>query len=159
MDNQSLTHSANYQFILSHPETNNITFFVQGFTGLGFQFQEVNTPWFGQNVKRPGDVINFNNITLEVVMDEKFKALEDIHTIMKKSRDIYNGKNKIDWNNSYTGILNLISSKNNPVLQITFDKCWILDISDLTFDSKINEDQPVITTISLVHDGYEIKRF
>lgn len=157
MHNPNVTQASNFLFVMSN-ETKHIQFFVQEFSGLGISFNEVdNQTYMGQRIKRPGDLLTFNDITLTVIIDEDLDVLEEAYNFMAAGglKDVVT--NELNWNNLFTGFLHLSTNRNNFKKTIKFDNCWIRELGDLNFQSTQGEVSPMITSIIIAFDAYTIE--
>lgn len=155
MSNTNVTQSSNFIFSLTSNKLKQLDFYVTEFTGLGLSFTEV-TPnaYMGQIIKRPGDTITFNDITLQVVVDEDYEVLQEIYDSIMSVKNI--AENTIDWNQTFGGILYAASNRNNFKKKIEFTNCWIKDVGDLILTTTQTTADPVILTVTLAFDSYEI---
>ena len=155
MNNPNISQAANFLFVMSN-DIKHLQFFVQEFSGLGISFSEVdNQTYFGQRIKRAGDVLTFNDISLTVMVDEDLNILEDAYNFMAKGLKNVE-KNEINWNNIFTGVLHLSTNRNNYHKTITFENCWIRELGDINFSTTQGEVSPITTQVTIAFDAYDI---
>lgn len=156
MLNTNLTHGANFIFTMSSEKLQAVTFFVTEFTGLGMQFSELTQQqWQGQTIKRPGNTLTFNDVVLQVLMDEDYETLQEIYNVMAVTQNNFE-KNQSFWNTNFTGILYGATNRNNFKKKIEFHNCWFKDMTDVVFSAALTEDTPILINVTLAFDSYEI---
>lgn len=157
MLNTNATHGANFIFTVSSNKLKTAEFFVNEFTGLGMSFTEVVPHLYqGQQVKRPGDLLTFNDISLTIIMDEEYATLQEIYDFMAVTTKDVNS-NTLEWNSNFTGLLYAATNRNNFKKKIEFKNCWFKDMNDVVFSTSLTEDTPVLITVTLAYDSYSIQ--
>lgn len=157
MLNTNATHGANFIFTMSSNKLQTASFFVNEFTGLGMSFSEI-VPhlWQGQQVKRPGDLLTFNDMSLTILMDEDYGTLQEIYDFMAvTTKDMES--NNLEWDSNFTGVLYLSTNRNNLKKKIEFKNCWFKDMNDVVLSTTLTEDTPVLITITVACDSYTIQ--
>lgn len=153
--NANLTQAANFSLVLSN-DIRTVEFFVQEFTGLGLQFNTVpGLNFFSQEIKRPGDLLVFTDATLSVIVDEDLSVLDELYDMLAvRTHDV--DQNIIDWNNIFTGILNLSTNRNNFRKKIVFENCWIKEMGDISLTTTQAEPSPIAINVTLSFDFYTL---
>ena len=155
--NLNQTHQANFIFKLSDNKLNTFEFFINEFSGLGLTLNEAPGQfWQGIGIKRPGDFLTFNDISLQVIVDEDYEVLVEIINYFNAVRSL--DPNKLDWNHNFTGTLFATTNKNNFKKKFNFFNCWIKDMSDFTFSTNQTDDVPIILSVTMAFDYYTISR-
>lgn len=153
--NTNVTHSANFRFIMSN-QIEEVEFYIQEFNGLGMSLQETNPQaYMGQLIKRPGDTITFNDLQLQVLVDEEYDIVEQLYNWIERTRGI--SENILDWNYNFTGVLFLKTNRNNIQKKIIFSDCWIRDMGDLIFQANQQDASPIIVPVTIVYNYYKIE--
>lgn len=155
MHTSNTTQAANFKFVMTN-DLMHTEFFVQSFSGLGLGFGQVDRQWFGHTVKRPGDAITFNDISLTVIIDEELEVLEELYNTMAAGTRIVE-TSVITWENIFEGILHLSTNRNNVNKRIRFENCWIKDMGDLSYSATDNEAVVLTVNISVPFDSYTIE--
>jgi hypothetical protein len=141
---------------MSSEKLQNISFSVVEFSGLGMQFTEITQVlWQGQMVKRPGNTLVFNDVILQLLMDEDYTSLQEIYDVMAVTQNNF-AANTSHWNSDFTGVLYTSTNRNNLKKKIEFSHCWFKDITDVVFAANLNEDTPVNINVTLAFDSYTI---
>lgn len=151
----NIADQANWIFTVSDPNIRTMEFFVNEFSGMGMSLSDISpNEYAGQIVKRPGDLITFGDLNLQVIMDENFDSLKEIIDFMQTIKNTQT--NVIDWNSSFTGILYAASNKNNFKKKFEFKHCWIRDLADINFMSTTSASTPVIVPVTVAYDTYSV---
>lgn len=145
--------TANYRFILSN-ESKNIQYFCQEVSGLGMSLTDIPFFWFGEQIKRAGDVLQFNDLNLMVILDEEFLSFEESFNYITELRSI--DPNKLDWDHLFEGVLSIYNNKNYLKKQFLFHNCWIREVGDLTFSTQSTEFQVITFPVTIAFDWYQI---
>lgn len=155
MHTPNVTQSTDYKFIMSN-DFMHTEFFVQTFSGLGMSFGQIDREFFGHTVKRPGDNITFNDLSLTVILDEELEVLEELYnTMAAKTRVV--ATSEITWTNLFEGILHLSTNRNNIRKRIRFENCWIKDIGDISYSAIDVEASIITTSVGIPFDSYTIE--
>jgi hypothetical protein len=132
-------------------------------TAIELTVQEVNIPgitigiiehpWQSMKDKMPGDSIEFNNLTLTVILDEDLKSLKEIIDNCMISHNpttnTYHNKNAL-----FDATLHLTSNKNNVKHTLTFYDAWIQSFSDISLQTTSSEDEQVTVQFEIVYNYY-----
>lgn len=142
-------------FKLAFKDQEGIEFFIQEVNLPGFQLGEVPiSAHFAQQERRPGDHIQWNNLTLQVICDEDLKAFEDARRYITRAKNPETGEMDNDYI-FFEGTLALTTNKNNVGNIYKFKNCWIQMVSDLLLSTTTGEDDPVTFSIEIIYSYYE----
>lgn len=105
--------------------------------------------------KRPGDKLEFNDLMLQVVMDEDLNVLKELYDALILSSNPDTGRLEVK-ENIFEGTMFLLTNKNNLNHQINFHNCFLRSFDDiqLTHDSSEDEQVTVSITISFTHYSF-----
>lgn len=157
MRNRSLNllKNENFTFILNN-EFKTLEFFVQEVNIPGVNLGEIQINHLSQNQKRVGDTLNYSQLNVTVICDEKLKAFQEVYNYLIRLKNPETGI--LDIEKAYfNGNLILTTNKNNPLLNIVFYNCWINSISDLQLVTTNTEANVLTFTITMNFDYYEFK--
>ena len=149
---RNFTHNSNFIFQtnLFGEET---TYSIQevALPGMGFSHVEVGKSSVLGNLQ--GDTINYNDLSIGVIMDEELLIWKEIvGTMQNKMRDPYSGTGDIE---SKYGHLEIHDDNSKLVLKLEFTGIMIESIDDLAYNT--NADDEIITVnINLKYDYYTI---
>lgn len=155
MDNVNLTHNANYYFVMGALNNNvkQIEFHVQSFSGIGLLLNEIEMPYMSLQMKRPGDRLTWNPLTLEVIIDQNYEVLQELYNYLTTLHDPdANILDTADFNSE----LILTNNKNNPHKVIQFQNSWISSYSDIQLSVNQTEAVPFLLTVEVQYDWYRI---
>ena len=156
MHHSNATQAGNFRFVMSN-DFKHTEFFATSFSGLGLSFNDAPSQnYFGHRVRRPGDELTFNDITLAVIMDEDFDVLEELYaTLATGTRNVE--ESTINWNNIFNAVLHLSTNRNNINKRITFENCWVREMGDIEFNTTEAETSVVTVSVTLSFDSYSIE--
>lgn len=134
------------------------------FKTVPFFLTNVNVPGFnlthteigGRNsikMKLPSDIVNYNNLSFDMLIDEDLETYKELITIINKSINIETGNFGVFDFNFW---IQLNNSKGNKVLKIEFNNCKIASISDLNLDTQ-DETTEYVLTVEIDFDSLNIE--
>lgn len=160
---------------------NGFLFSIQKYPELTYFIQEVSLPniSLGQalqatsvhDIKVPGDTMEFADLSLNFLVDEKMENYVAIYNWMvglgtPTSHALYTAYlNNIKNENSYTDvsktvsdcILTVLSSDNQPIKKFTFVDAFPTDLSTITFQSTNTDVNYVVATLNMAYSYYIIE--
>jgi hypothetical protein len=119
----------------------------------GFTIGTLNMGYMSMKDKRPGDSIDFNNLTLTVNCDEDLKAYKEVWDYLKITHDPLSNEIHVA-EEVFDGYLILLSNKNNVQHKIHFYDMWIESVSDLQCQTISPDENPINFTIGLIYTFY-----
>ncbi len=150
----NVAYGGNYYFTLGSSATlSELEFHVQGVSGMGIAINEIQTRYQGILRKMPGEEIQWNPLSLEIVVDEHFDIVENVYNYIQQ---IHNFETNEIGEADFTGYLYLTTNRNNPHRIVEFYNCWLSSMSDIQFAANQMEAQPITATVELQYDWYKI---
>ena len=158
------------KFLLSFDRLPDMTFFcteavLQGVSvGQAFQY----TPNIDAPV--PGDKMIYNPLTINFLIDEQMKSWTSILDWIKgytfpETTDQYKNlglqqKLQLGFVQPQYSDASLIvySNKNNPILQVQFNRIFPINLTDIEFSTKKSADDIMTASASFMFTGYTITR-
>ena len=133
-------------------------FELVGYPGVSFFIQTCNLPGLSTQAaqmpfpRQPGiqknlGVIEFEMLSIQFLVDEYLKNYQSIWNWMMDK----NGENT-------SAILTLLSSHMNPFMEIHFNGCFPIGLSELLFDSTTVEPDYKVANLTMTYKNYTIKR-
>lgn len=119
----------------------------------GFNIGTIEMPFQTMKDKRPGDSINFDNLTLTVNCDEDFKAYLEVYNQLILAHNPATNKYKVS-EEIFDGYLILLSNKNNIQHKIHFYDMWIESVSPLQMQTISSDDNPLNFTVGLCYNFF-----
>ncbi len=156
MGDVNITTSTNFIFKLSDPELKNLEFRVQSFAGLGLTISETMEYYGSQQIVRPGDSMIWNELQLEVLLDQQLNIFEQLYNYLQQMKDWENNTLNRNINNT-TGVLYTTDNRNHFSKKFIFHQAWIKSFTDLSFNSMDTSPIPLTTTLAISYQYYSIE--
>lgn len=141
-------------FLGGSSQFKNIPFFIinVNIPGINFSHPMIGGRHSVQN-KLPSDNVQYNNLTLEMLIDEDLIIYKEIFDIINSQINIEEGK--------FSGFdfdywIEITNSKNEKVLKLDFYGCRIESISDIILDSQDDSTEYTLT-LDISYDYYKIE--
>jgi hypothetical protein len=133
-------------------------------------------PTYLKDLPRPGDKMDFGDLTLTFLVDANLENYMEIQNWMRgigypeSLSEIYewqrDKQDPLDYpsgsgdspnlNLFADGTLNILSSNNNPVFKVIFKDLWPTALSALQFDAQITDEQYLTSTVTFKYSIYNI---
>ena len=124
-----------------------VTFFVQGCNLPGLSTQAAQMPFPRQpGIQKNLGVIEFEMLSIQFLVDE----------YLKNYQSIWNWMMDKDGQNT-SAVLTLLSSHMNPFMEIRFNGCFPIGLSELLFDSTSVEPEYKVANLTMSYKNYTIK--
>jgi len=150
----NLFKTCNFILLLKNQKT--IELMVQQAAIPGFTINEMPMQWQAMKDKRPGDSIDYNNLSLQVLLDEDMNSFKEVYNNLILSHDPVT--NKYNSNSAlFDGTLLLTTNKNNIQHEIKFFDCWVTSLSDITLQADSAEDEQLVMTVDIVYNYFVFK--
>ena len=115
-----------------------VEYFVQKVMIPGFSFGVTEIPTGSTKLNIVGDTIDFEDLTVSLILDEDLKAWKEVHADMMQ-KDPETG-NMIPSNREYDINIIILSSKNNPILNMKFKDSKIRNVGGISYDVTTSEE-------------------
>ena len=148
--------SCNFKILLKNP-ARTLEWFIQEANLPGFQLGEMNVAWMAQNQRRPGDMHNWNNLSLNVLCDENLSAFKEAHACSFAIKNPETGEMGIPFEELFDAKMIIFTNKNNYQHEVTFVDAWIQMVGDLQLSHTTSEDDPVTFAVEIVYDYYKFE--
>lgn len=106
--------------------------------------------------KRPGDSLEYNDLTVQVVCDEDLQAFTSIYTSLVQAADPNTGEISVDTP-VFDCYLFLTTNKNNIQKKVHFYNAFFKAVSDLQFESTTTEGEQLNFSIDLGYSFYNFE--
>lgn len=127
---------------------------VQSIDGLGLAVNSLPQAYQGFTHYIPGDSIQFDPLTLTVLLDEDYEIFKSLITEIFSLVNPKTGK--MASPERFDGILSFHDPKNRVLFKLVFKDCWISGFSAMDRDVK-GDDTPTVIQLSLIYDSFEIQ--
>lgn len=139
----------------------NVEFFVQkaNVPGISSGFAIVNTPF--KNIYEPGDKIEFDDFTIDVIVDENMSAyIETWSWLASLTRsegfDVYDKLRASDEGIYSDATLFIMSNGKNPNIRIKFKDMFPTSVGEVALDTTAADIDPPTATLTFKYLSYEI---
>ena len=150
---RNFTHSSNFFFgtNLFGEET---IYSIQNFNLPGISFTHIDMAKSSVRGVIEGDTILYNDLSINIILDEKLEVWKDIITTMQKMRNPYTSEGEYIHKRAW---LEIHDDFSKIVLKIWFEDVMIESIDDIPFASN-QEDEIITLGITLKYDYFTIDK-
>lgn len=152
-NNRNFTHSSNFIFITNLFNDEQTSYAVQEVNLPGLSFSHVQASTRSSMLNLQADTLNFNDLTLNLVVDENLKVWKEIVGKLTRMRDASTTEGE---NIEEMSFLEVHDDNSKLVLKLEFSGCMIESIDDLSF-STISEDEIITCSVTLKYDYYQVQ--
>ena len=148
---RNFTHNSNF-FFGTNLFGDEALFNIQTCNLPGLNFAHIQAGKQSSMLNFQADTLNFNDLTVDIIVDEKLEIWKDIAGSLLKMRDAETGFSEMIEKNSW---LEIQDDNAHKVLKLKFSNCLIESIDDLVYNT--NADDEIITcSVTIRYDYYEI---
>lgn len=150
----------NIQFRIAVKRLPYASFFLQKMQLPDLSLGFANQPTPFEPVKRNGDRLVFNDVTMNFICDEHMNTYTEIFNWMVALTHPvpYKEMHSEDPPGLYSDIsVILLSGSKKPVAEYVFHKCFPSSLSNVSLDSTVMDNQPTEMTVTFSYDTFEIR--
>ena len=151
MANTNLFKSCNFRITLNTEKQ--IELMVQEVNLPGYSIGQLENRWQSMVDKRPGDSMEFNDLTLTILVDEQLEIYKEIYKSLVYSHNPVTNTLQIT-KQIFDGYLFLLTNKNNLQHMIHFYDCWIKSLDDIQLSHSTSEDEQLVLTMTIAYNYY-----
>jgi hypothetical protein len=118
----------------------------------GMSFSHISTSKRSSNLNFQGDTITFNDLTVNIIVDEKLNVYKDIISTLLKMREPYSSEGELIQKNAW---IEIQDDNTNTILKVNFHNCFIESVDDLSYSTN-NEDEIITCSCTIRYDYYTI---
>lgn len=164
-------------FVFNIKKTPHVNYFIQSATlpGVKLGQSDIQTPF--NKIPLPGDHLEFSNFEITFRVDEDLKNYEEIFFWMvalgfpdnftqfskiADKRGSFGGgvSNRATGEGIYSEIsLAILNSVKAPIVEFVFQNAYPVQMSDITFDTKMTDVDYIDCTVTFGYDSYMLNRF
>jgi len=150
----------------------NVVYFTQkvNIPGIMLPMPGYDTPFI--TLPQSGDHVKFNMLTVEFIVDESLNNWLEIHSWMRNigKVDDFSEFEALEENDESgiapitdTGIkseitLSILNSAMDPFMHFYYHDCMPTSLSDLVFDTTLNDVKYLTSTVEFVYSNYDYER-
>jgi hypothetical protein len=148
---RNFTHNSNF-FFGTNLFGEEATYNTQVVNLPGLSFSHINLSRQSSLLNMQGDTITYNDLTVEIIVDEELKVWKDIVGSLLKMRE---GESGLGENLEKSAFLEIHDDNTKKILKLEFENCMIESIDDLSYNT--NSDDEIITvSVTIKYDFYRI---
>ncbi len=110
------------------------------------------TPHWTTDQKRPGDNLEYSNLTLKVIIDENLNSLLNLYDLMLSYKNPETGV--ISPPTYFTTSIFLTTNKNNNQVIIDFIYSWVKQIGNVQLQANTPSDEPITLDLDISYAYY-----
>lgn len=145
----NFTNSRRFVFSLNDPELRELDFLVAKAPLPDISMAAANQSYRNAKIVIAGSRIEYNDITLELIVDEdaaNYKALVDWM--------VYNSTN--DDTKFIDGTLMVVNSSYKPVREIVFKEMMPTSVSGIPFDTQTTDTDGILMSVTFTYNYFEV---
>jgi len=152
MSTRNFTHNSNFTFTTNLFNDEEISYYIQEVNLPGLSFSHIQLGRQSSLMNVQADTLNYNDLTLNFIMDEDLKVWKDIIKKMQSMREVYEGTAE---EIKKFGYLEIHDDNSRKILKLEFIDIMIESIDDMQYST--NTDDDIITcSVNLKYDYYNI---
>lgn len=128
----SCAQQTNYFIVFGLESLGDVKFYLKGcnLPGLTLDPASINNKIRNQYIA--GDKIEYNPLTISILVDEEFEIYLSIIDEINKLKNNVTGEVK---QIPFTSVLFITTNKGNPIIKMEFEDCFINTLSDINFST------------------------
>ena len=145
-------------FIVQTRDSRNIEFFCQEIALPGFQIGNLDIGYSAMKDKRPGDSVEWEDLTLTILCDEDLRAFMNVYDYLHLTHDPVS--NDIEVRQEvFDATLFITTNKNNVQFKATFYDAWFQSVSPIQFTSTSTDENNLTFTVGIRYNYYLLEPF
>jgi hypothetical protein len=140
-------------FVMQLRDQKHLEFFTLQSSIPAYTIGTITIPNHSMTDKRPGDSIDFADLSLTVLCDEDLKAYKDVYNYLNLAHDPISNKLEVQQE-VFDATLFLTTNKNNVSHTIKFFDMWIESVSALDLLTTSTDDNSLSFTVNLKYNYF-----
>lgn len=140
-------------FVMQLREQKHLEFFILQASIPAYTIGTIEVGFNSMKDKRPGDSIDFSDLSLTVLCDEDLKAYKDVYNYLNLAHDALSNKLEVHQE-IFDGTLFLTTNKNNITHTLKFYDMWIESVSGLDLMTTSTDDNAISFTVNLKYNYF-----
>lgn len=141
-------------FSIIFKDQRSLELMVQNANLPGFTLGDLTIPRPVVADKRPGDSLDFSDLSVTVICDEELKAFKEVYNYLILAANPTNGHLEIN-ETVFDCQLNLLTNKNNYNHKLYFYNAFIKSVGDISLQSDTTEGEAPTFEVSFGYSYYE----
>jgi hypothetical protein len=140
-------------FFFQTRDSKQIEFFCQEVQIPGYSLGSIDIPYASMKTKRSGDSIEFEDLTLTVLLDEDLSTFKEIYDYLMLTHNTFSNELEVQQQ-VFDATLFITTNKNNIQHKIHFYSCWFQSISPVQFMTTSTDENNLTFTVGIRYDYY-----
>lgn len=143
-------------FILQLSTQKSVELMVQACNIPGFTLGQIELGRPVVKDKRPGDTLEYNDLSVTIICDEELSAYKEIYNYLILSANPNTGELEVN-ENVFQATLMLTTNKNNVQHKLTFYNMFVKAVSDIQLESTTTEGEAPTFSIDLAYSFFNFE--
>jgi len=149
---RSFSHNSNFFFQTNLFNEEETSYAIQEVNLPGVSFSHIQTSARSVMGNIQGDTLTFNDLTLNLIIDEDLVVWKEI---MNKILEMRNPENELGKQIEKYSYLEIHDDNSNKILKLEFINCMIESIDDLAYNTT-SEDEVITCSITIKYDYFVV---
>lgn len=146
-------HLITQDFKLIIPQLNHLNYFIQRASLPGIHQMAIESGYYNNKVKTPGETIMYDPLTVDFLVDE----LGINHYELQEWMKLHHSKER-PYEKMRDITLHIYNRNKNTNIEYTFFGAFPTDIEQLSFDSTLGSTDEVICSVTFAYEYYSMTR-
>lgn len=154
-DNVNYLQPSNFKITIERQKYGNLQFFAQSVVHPGIAVSSAQVPFSRiQTVSVPGDTLNFDELQIDLIIDEDMNSYTEIFNWIKSLTDSRSNptENFIEQDIQ----VSILSSSNNVIKTIKYLNAVPTSIGSITFTASLSDTDVITMPVSFRIDEFEV---
>lgn len=151
----SSTKTTNYFMVFGSDRLKDLKYYLQQMNLPGISMSDINMKTKIRNQFIVGGDLEFDPITLKLLIDEDFSNYLALVDELKTYKDTVTG---IINPKQFNSTMFITSNKGNPIIEFYFEDCMITNIDDQDFDDGSENDDVLSVNVTIKYSNLTYKK-
>lgn len=159
MSNLNFLSPVEFRFVIARLP--NVRYNIQTVTVPGISSGVTETPSPFKTISRPGDKLTYEELTMDVIVDEDMRAFTETWDWLTSITSPYSFDQYKAISESEDGIysdatLTIINSSKNAGVEIQFENLFPISVGGVQLDTKATDVNPPTTSLTFKYGSYKV---
>jgi hypothetical protein len=159
MSNLNFLSPVEFRFVIARLP--NVRYNVQSVTLPGISSGVTSIPTPFKPISRPGDSLSYDELILEVIVDEEMRAFTEtwdwlVGLTSPQSFDQYRSVAESEDGLFSDATLTILNSSKNPGVEVQFENLFPISVGSIQLDTKATDVNPPTSSITFRYSNYKI---
>jgi hypothetical protein len=144
--------TSNFRVVLRN-DMKNLEFFALEASIPSVTVGKITVPFQSMNDKRPGDSLEYDDLSLTILVDEDLQIYNDFYALLNTTHDPRSNRIQVEPE-IFDMTIFLTSNKNNIIYSVTFYDAWIQTMSAIELQTTSGDDNGIKTTLGISYNYF-----